>query len=203
MATTLAHDRSTYEEAEAMGLTIDPRRHFVLEDDPWIDALRERTGNDRLFIYVHLIERKYVLCAWMYTPDECGHTGICAEIEVLDRHPSYGGISIEVAAKLLVSTEDALAEAVEAKRSKRRNRINTLESSRDETASRLKYMRSRGLNESANLVARGVTPMATQADVSEEEWDRMDDVIANIVRRTGGRKSFLVNGTRGVSGGLS
>lgn len=53
------------EEAQAMGILMDPERHRILPDGEWVRWIKRWSGRDDVFMYRHLEAESFVLAVWV------------------------------------------------------------------------------------------------------------------------------------------
>jgi hypothetical protein len=53
------------EEAQAIGLLMDPERHHIMPDGEWVAWLKRMSGRKDLFLYRHLDAGTFVLAVWV------------------------------------------------------------------------------------------------------------------------------------------
>ena len=177
---------SSFAEACEFALQIDPARHYLLPPDSWIEALQHHTGNDRLFLYYHRTEHKYVLSAWVYAPGEEGcDTGYCIEIALYDTLPALARIPIPIAAAECVPTEKALTAAINAKRDAASAALKKNEDSNAARDDIIKYMRQNGMEDEARLARTGHLPLATEVDVGAEAYRESAERLKDLAKITG------------------
>jgi len=176
---------STYDEALEMGLPMG-LEHQVLPDGPVIILLRERTQNDRLFFYFHAFEQKYVLAAWVYTPEETPHTPICIEIEILGvSHPERTRVSLDVLAAMCKPVDEAYKGALAERKAIRNEKIQRMIHGEEYRRDLAKGLRKRGHVQEAMGIESGVTPVAGEAEVGSEAWHESAEHIETLARLSG------------------
>lgn len=73
-----------------IGTAYDPRKHYVFDEDPFIETLQAAVDNDRLFLYFHRDHLSWVLAQWMDDPEDHSGPLQMMELEVFERdHPQH------------------------------------------------------------------------------------------------------------------
>jgi hypothetical protein len=71
------------EEAQAIGLLVDPERHHIIPDGEWVRWLKRWSGRKDLFMYYHLEVGTFVLAVWVI-PGK-----VATELMVFDCPPDH------------------------------------------------------------------------------------------------------------------
>jgi hypothetical protein len=141
------------------GLTLG-EDHELWPDGDWIRYARRLTGIKDLFVYRHRREETWVLCKWLWKPSE-STTPTCLELATMNLAPDMAGSGRLVGSALLRRCKPA-EEMVEEMRRNMRDAASQKKHDTEQKAysrqNAVRYMRTHGMEESAQALESGEVP---------------------------------------------
>lgn len=88
MSNAVTEDFRTH-ALSALASILDPQDHIMPRLQPkWLDHLKRQSRNDRLFVCYHRHAGTFMLCVWVYSPEEVSTLPVFMEIEHFYTNPS-------------------------------------------------------------------------------------------------------------------
>ena len=186
---------SPYSQA-ALSCLVMGEEHELLGSYEWLDWLRRKTKNDRLFVYRHRVAQSYVLCVWVWSPKEATNP-IATELEVFHGSPSQAWPEGLLCPAVLLARLRPVEEIEE----QRKRRVKLWaeakrllkDQHRGEIMEAVGHLRSKGLHNEAAMIESGRTPFAGASKIGQDRLDEVTDDLARISRGT--KYFFSSNGS--------
>lgn len=174
-----------YDIPAALETVWNPAYHRLLPEYHWLRTMKDRTRNERLFVYANLLSNKFVLAAWVYTPEEAP-IGIMTEVENFSCRPDVLWPRDLLPPSVLEARLRPVEELQEERRGRlaerKRRRREAREQDRAEKREAIRTLRRRGMDVEAHLLQTGRTPWVGGGTGGESlESTRAD--IARIRKR--------------------
>lgn len=153
-----------------MALVMDPGVHKLVPDGPWIQALRQKANQPKLFIYRHERTKRFVVACWEIEPKVYGQgVAICEEIFTVSDKPDFNPPDLPPMAwcaercrpgiELLVN---GIQQRKEAEWDEERKMVAS-DMQRDDT---VKWLKRQGLEDAARNVQ--ISPYVGEEEAGEE-----------------------------------
>lgn len=148
---------SRYDDAARIGLVFTPGLHVEIDGGPWLESLKDRVGNDRLFLYYNVLHQSFVLAAWVYSPEETDLRPIAMELEVFEDHPmrTPPSMSFEVLVKRCQPIKEEESRTLRGIRERRYREAERKREQREGQLGLAKHYRKKGLHHLAAMVESG------------------------------------------------
>jgi hypothetical protein len=145
--------------------------HEVMPEWGWLRWLRREMEDPKLFVYRHRKTRRFMLCQWLYTPEETCHP-VAQELEGFADESSNGWPSDlmhpQVLKARLTPTHDIIKKHQnklrEAEHRKRSEMLDRAEVRKD----MVKRLKSVGLEREAHKVSIGAVPVGVPSEGTKE-----------------------------------
>jgi len=177
MQLEIGYDPRAYAAESFLVLNED---HEILHSIEWLDWLRRRVEDPKLFIYRHRLTGRYELCQWLYTPSETT-LPIAQELEGFNSDPRFGWPSDLMAPEVLVARLAPMEEIVERRRRADRDRTCKLAQDKHERVDvrrrAISRLRKMGLEREARQIEEGAVPMALPSEQGKEMYKPLLDAI--------------------------
>lgn len=154
-------------EAAGGGLALG-EDHEVCPDGEWVRYARRLTGIKDLFVYRHKREGSWVLCKWLYPPSQTD-SPIALELATMPLPPDMPGSGRLVGDALkrrLRPAEEMLEEMRRSAREAKQAKAYERDQKEYSRKNAVRYMKSHGLDESAQALESGEMPWGSTGEGS-------------------------------------
>ena len=168
-----------YDPKVAMGGLELGEDHELWPDGDWIRYARRLTGIQDLFVYRHRREGTWVLAKWLYKPSECT-TPTCLELTSMTLPPDMPGSGRLSGQALLRRCKPAEEMVEEMRRDMREAAQKKAYDQEQKACSRqnaVRYMRTHGMEESANALESGEVAWGSTGEQSETMTETVTELV--------------------------
>lgn len=145
--------------------------HEVMPEWGWLRWLRREMEDPKLFVYRHRRTQRFMLCQWLYTPEETCRP-VAQELEGFADGSSNGWPSDLMHPQVLKSRLTPSNDAVERYKKKLRDEEHKKKSEKEDRAEvrkdMVKRLRSVGLEREAHNVSIGAVPIGVPSEGTKE-----------------------------------
>ena len=174
-----------HDPKQAMGGLELGENHELWPDGEWIRYARRLTGIKDLFVYRHRREGTWVLCKWLWKPSE-STTPTCLELATMTLPPDMPG-SGRLVGDALKNRVKPAQEMVDEMRRAARDAAQDREYEREQKGysrqNAARYMRTHGMEESAQALENGDVPWGSTGEQSEAMQETVSELVS-MARRT-------------------
>lgn len=173
-------------------LHLEPNRHELIPDGPWVRKVRELVHNDRIFVYRHRETHNFVVCEWLDKPAIYGQ-GLATATELfhVDDAPDHSPTNMPPM-PTVVHRCRPMAEMFQTQRDKVKTK--TYEQAANEAESNqlrleaARFLDSHGMEEAAVSHRQGCEPFVGEgqsAGMLEVVTEELNTLAASKVYSTG------------------
>jgi hypothetical protein len=159
--------------------------HEILGSFHWLEWLKRRTGNDRLFVYRHRVLGSFVLAVWAWDPSETT-SPVAVELETFHADPATLWPKDLMHPWALLSRLRPVEEVVKEREAKRAaQKEYEAKGKREDLAHRssvVGYLKRKGMGEAAHNLNTGATPFCGPARATPGSLERWKDLAKAAVR---------------------
>jgi hypothetical protein len=146
--------------------------HEIMPVWPWLEWLRRKMEDPKLFVYRHRHTRRFMLCQWLYEPHEAVKP-VAQELEGFECEPQGFGwpedlMHPEVLAARLTPTPDISRVQRERLRSAANLKRSQMEERADIRKEASKRLKSLGLDRESKKMAEGYYPVERPSESTVE-----------------------------------
>lgn len=145
--------------------------HEIMPDWSWLQWLRREMNDPKLFVYRHRITRRFMLCQWLYTPQETCHP-VAQELEGFADESATGWPSDlmhpQVLKARLTPSNDAIANYRKKLRQDEHRKKSEMEDRAHVRRDVVKRLKSVGLDREAHKVEIGAVPIGVPSEATKE-----------------------------------
>lgn len=167
-------------------LEMDPARHELLPDGPWVKQVREMVKNDRIFVYRHRETKNFVVCEWAEKPREYGMgRATCTELFVVDDAPDHSPTNMPSMATVVHRCRPMVEMFDERRKIHGEKEYEKAAGEAESNQQRLeavKWMKKKGLDEAARGYEVGASPYVADGQSSglmEETVDELNSLASD------------------------
>jgi len=176
---------------------MDPAVHRPLSEGPWIKAVREKTHNDRLFVYHHRGTGKFVVAEWLPSKPRVYGQGQaqCTELFVLSGPPDHFPDDLPTMEWVMDRCKPVqqMFDSWRGNRAKADYDKAVAEMESDEKRlSAAKWLKKQGLDEAAHTLGPGAAPYVGELQGGKENMEfveeKLNDLVNSKLISTGGKE---------------